>query len=165
MWVSLTPMQTEQMDANASLSDADDPDFDGIDQDCDGADGDHALAIHVSASQGTPTGDGSWGDPVDTINAGLALAQNANLPYVLVESGNYTESIEAVGGITMMGAMDANFTFQKYRKRPIGCRESSGGVPALSASNIIDPTRIDGFSFFHIQFWNGGRFHHHSSVI
>ena len=145
-------------DANADGSDgcecefisADDPDFDGIDQDCDGADGDHAFAVHVSASQGTPTGDGSWGNPINTINAGLVLAQNANLPYVLVESGNYTESIQVIPGITMMGAMDANFTFRDTNGDP-SVVESSGGIPALSASNVIDPTRIDGFSFYTVS--------------
>ena len=142
-------------DANADGTDgcecefisADDPDFDGIDQNCDGSDGDHALAIHVSSSQGSTNGDGSWGDPVDTINAGLALAQSAGLPYVLVESGNYNESINAIEGITMMGAMDANFTFRNTESDP-SIVESSVGTPALSASNITVGTTIDGFSFF-----------------
>ncbi len=142
-------------DANADINDgceceffsATDPDFDGIDQNCDGTDGDHALAIHVSSSQGAAGGDGSWGAPVDTITAGLTLAQNNNLPYVLVESGNYAESIEMVDGITLMGAMDANFTFRDTAADP-SVVESAAGVPALSASNIVNGAKVDGFSFF-----------------
>ena len=47
-------------------------------------------------SSSATSGDGSWGDPVDTIIAGLLLAQNASLPYVLVESGTYSDSIEVI---------------------------------------------------------------------
>ena len=141
-------------DANADANDGcecefistDDPDFDGIDQNCDGTDGDHALAIHVSNTQGTAGGDGSWGDPVDTISAGLALADSNNLPYVLVESGNYTESIDMIEGITLMGGMDANFTFRNLSDPSIV--ESAPGVSALTVSNITTTTKVDGFSFF-----------------
>ncbi len=150
-------------DANADSNDgcecefvsATDPDFDGIDQNCDGTDGDHTLAIHVSSSQGTAGGDGSWGDPVNTIALGLTLAQNNNLPYVLVESGDYAESVEMVDGITLMGAMDANFTFRNTAGDP-SVVESAVGVPALSASNIVNGAKVDGFSFFTPSVQNQG---------
>lgn len=142
-------------DANAQSTDGcecefisvDDPDFDGIDQNCDGTDGDHALAVHVSSDQGSASGDGSWSDPINTIGAGLTLAQNNNLPYVLVESGNYSESIEMVDGITLMGAMDANFTFRDTETDP-SVVESAAGVSALTAINIVNTSKVDGFSFF-----------------
>lgn len=124
----------------------DDPDFDGIDQDCDGTDGDHNQAIHVSETQGSATGTGSWTDPVDTISAGISLAQSQNLPYVLVESGNYSDAINVVDGITLMGGLNSDFLLRDLNNPSVV--ESPAGTPALTAINIANPTVIDGFSFF-----------------
>ena len=125
---------------------ADDPDFDGIDQNCDGSDGDHTQAIHVSETQGSASATGSWTDPVDTISAGISLAQSQGLPYVLVESGNYSDAIDVVDGITLMGGLDSDFLLRDLNNPSVV--ESPSGTPALTAVNITSQTVVDGFSFF-----------------
>ena len=125
---------------------SDDPDFDGVDQNCDGSDGDHTQAIHVSSTQGSIGASGSWNNPVDTISTGILLAQAQSLPYVLVESGNYNEAVVLIDGITLMGAMDSNFLVRDLND--LSVVESPPSTPALSAMNITTSTVVDGFSFF-----------------
>ena len=52
---------------------SDDVPFDGLDADCDGEDGDHSDAIHVSLSNGDNAQDGSQFLPVQTIAKGLDM--------------------------------------------------------------------------------------------
>ena len=66
-------------DANQDASDgcecafvsSDDIPFDGLDADCDGGDGDHNDAIHVSVTNGDNAQDGSQFPPVASITQGL----------------------------------------------------------------------------------------------
>src|SRR5262245_40574423 len=55
---------------------------------------DPALAIHLSAATGSPTGTGSSDDPVDTIEAAQALSRTTTtaLP-IAVWPGTYTTSM------------------------------------------------------------------------
>ena len=86
------------------LSTADIP-FDGIDANCDGEDGDHSLAVHVSASVGDDSFDGSLNFPVATIEQAISLAQDFNKSYVLVAGGTYAENIDLIEGVIYYGSM------------------------------------------------------------
>ena len=90
-------IKTTPMDVSVSLSGCD-PDFDGIDQ---------IVTVQTATTHKpsmyrrlkAPINTGSWTDPVDTISEGISLAQSQGLPYVLVESGNYSDAIDVVDGI------------------------------------------------------------------
>ena len=143
------------LDANLDSSDgcecaflsSNDPVFDGLDANCDGSDGDHALAIHVSGSQGSSGGTGSLNDPIATISSGISLAQSQGLFYVLIESGTYFENIDLIDGINVFGGMDSSF----YLRDPSNYStvlEGAAGSPTLSAVGITSPTSVEGLSIF-----------------
>ena len=124
-----------------------DPIFDGVDANCDGSDGDHNFAIHVSSSQGSSGGSGTLADPIDTISAGLSRAQSLGFSYVLIEAGNYNENIEMVDGISLLGGMDSSF-FLRDPSNYLTVVEGIAGTPTLKAININSATAVEGLSIF-----------------
>ncbi len=58
--------------------------------------------IYVSTS-GSPGGSGSSADPLGSINAGIAEAQNQGIQYVLVSEGTFAEAVNLVDGISVLG--------------------------------------------------------------
>ena len=126
-------------------STTDDP-FDGIDQDCDGLDGDHTEAIHVSINTGTALGDGSLTDPLDSIQDALDLAGLDGYVYVLVAEGSYEEDITLVDGITVYGGYDIYFLERDvvtYDTSLVGTGDATATVMAI---DITSPTVFDGFT-------------------
>ena len=85
-----------------------DPPFDGSDADCDGDDGDHEDAIHVSKS-GLDSNDGSLNAPMLTLQAAIDQAQADGKSYVLVAEGVYDEHCSG-RGIKYYGSMNEAFT-------------------------------------------------------
>ena len=118
--------------------------FDGIDADCDGNDGDHLDAVHVSSANGSDTNDGSLGLPVQTIAQGLFLAQAEGKSYVLVASGSYQESVVLEDGLTVYGSMSESFDERDtvISTYLIG----NAGSPALSISNVTQGALWSNFS-------------------
>ena len=100
-------MVTLQMAVNAIYIDLDTP-FDGIDANCDGEDGDHSLAVHVSASVGDDSFDGSLNFPVATIEQAISLAQ---VQQVLCSHCRWhiCRKHDLVEGITYYGSMSESF--------------------------------------------------------
>ena len=126
-------------------STTDDP-FDGMDTDCDGDDGDHADAIHVSADTGSPFGDGSLTDPLTSIQDGIDQALLAGLSYVLVAEGSYDEDIELFEGLILFGGYDVGFTTRDvyiYDSAIIGTGTASATIIAV---DILSTTIVDGFT-------------------
>ncbi|MBU1898516.1 putative metal-binding motif-containing protein, partial [Myxococcota bacterium] len=78
------------------------PDAAAVDANCDGIDGMKLAAIFV-APDGNPFGDGTQGDPVDTINAGVGLAEANGLSQVLVSQGVFEETVELAEGVSVYG--------------------------------------------------------------
>ncbi len=139
-------------DANGDDSDGceclyvskDDAPFDGLDADCDGEDGNHDEAIHVSAD-GSASGTGSIDDPVDTITAGIALAVDGGYIYVLVAEGDYEESVVLEDGVSLYGGFDADFEERDAEEYPSSI-VGQPGEPAMSGVGISSETLVDGFT-------------------
>lgn len=138
-------------DANGDASDgcecefinSSDAPFDGLDADCDGADGDHGDAIHVSTT-GSPNGLGTIADPLLTIQSGINAAVSSSKTFVLVGSGNYNENVTIEDGIFLLGSMDLGFLTRSTDMNP-SVITGDGASPALIAFNITNPTEVDGF--------------------
>jgi len=56
-----------------------------------------ADGVFVSISKGSPAGDGSFGDPIDTIEGGISAALGRGLPNVFIDKGTYSENISLAG--------------------------------------------------------------------
>ena len=123
--------------------------FDGLDHDCDGADGDHGDAIHVSTT-GDPAGTGAIGDPLDSIQDGVDEAVLQGLAWVLVAEGTYVESVELASGVTMVGGWPDDFAYQDADAYPttVNGLAATADVPGTFTLRCAagDTQRIQGFS-------------------
>ena len=91
-------------------SDSDLPDAKGEDSNCDGYDGDLALAVFVDATQGNDTNTGLTPDqPKRTIKEALRIANARNRTQVLIAEGSYQEQVSLVNGIGLYGGYDHGF--------------------------------------------------------
>ncbi len=66
-----------------------------------------APAIFVSSNFGSPGGDGSINDPVDTISAGINKAVAMSLPDVIIDGGSYNESLALQSNINLRGGYNS----------------------------------------------------------
>ena len=89
------------------------PDAAFLDSNGDGIDGDLRRAIFVDGITGSPTGDGSIDQPLDTLQAAIDLAAvTAGKDHVYVSRGTYTGvgsgAIVLVDGVSIWGGYDAS---------------------------------------------------------
>jgi len=108
-----------------------------VDQDCDGIDGQKALAVFVSAEFGDDLNDGTEGAPKRTIQAGIDAASGDKQP-VYVAGGIYEEAIKLEKEVPVYG---------KY------VAEEAAGVVAFvsrnpAVSTIIRNSQVDAFAGF-----------------
>ncbi|MCA9538335.1 MAG: hypothetical protein KC620_05575, partial [Myxococcales bacterium] len=85
----------------------DDPDPEGIDQNCDGIDGDLALAVFVSPN-GDDRGLGEIDAPVATLARALEVAEVKRATQILLAAGayNFDETVHLVDGIGLYGGYE-----------------------------------------------------------
>ncbi|MBN2800376.1 MAG: putative metal-binding motif-containing protein, partial [Deltaproteobacteria bacterium] len=121
----------------------DDEPFDGIDANCDGEDGDPDGAIYV-AEFGRPGGAGSIDDPVDSVQAGVDLAEDVGITYVVVAGGRYSDPLSLVDGLQVMGGFSPDFDTRDASRYP-SVLDVTGGQAAVVAVGITGPTTLDGF--------------------
>ncbi|MEC8380518.1 MAG: putative metal-binding motif-containing protein, partial [Myxococcota bacterium] len=141
-------------DANSDSSDgceclflsSDDAPFDGLDANCDGGDGDHNDAIHVSVG-GSLNGSGTVNDPITGIQAAIQLAVNTSKTYVLVESGTYNENIILADGLVLLGSMDSSFDSRSLSTNP-SIIMGDGTTPTMQGFDISTATEVDGFQIW-----------------
>ena len=120
--------------------------FDGVDSDCDGIDGDPGLAVYVSTT-GTPSGAGTSGDPLDSIQDAIDLASTDGYEYVLVAGGDYDEDVDLADGVNVVGSWDESFSLQD----PAGTTSSIyslGGLATVTAVGITADTAFNGFTVY-----------------
>lgn len=102
---------------------------------------DEKLGVFVSTT-GSVDAEGTRGRPVSTIAKGIAMAK-ATGKRVYVCAGTYREAIVVEDGIPMVGGLDCSTP-----EWAIGngrSRVESPTIPALSATKITAPTRIERF--------------------
>ncbi len=133
------------------VSDIDIPD--GIDQNCDGLDGDPDLAIFVSAV-GSDDNPGTATQPVGTIARGMELALAAQKEYVFVSAGNFAESVALVAGLRVMGGFAPGFVTRditQFTSVLIGQSPTPDKPATVSAQGIVGTsgsTVLDGFVIY-----------------
>ena len=128
---------------------------DGVDSNCDGVDGDVALALFV-AKNGDDDAPGTREEPMLTIQAALAMAYDSGLRDVYVASGVYAENVTLQEGVGLFGGYSADFGARDsvvYETAILG-QEPTLEQPAavtgdsLGMSEDVDRTVLDGFSIF-----------------
>ena len=116
------------------------PDVDGIDDDCDGVDGDADTAIFVDLDKGDDANPGTMAEPKRHIQAGID-AQEAGF-HVLVGNRTYSESLTLSDGVSVYGGYDATQGWVRTTARAV----VHGGTTAITAHNISSTTVLDSLS-------------------
>jgi len=130
------------------LGDLDEPD--GVDQNCDGVDGDVKKAIFVAKS-GVDGNPGTRTLPVATIAKGLALAATTGKRDVYVGGGVYNGSVDLMAGVSLYGSYGAGFATrdtindQSAIAGTVPAQGPTAAVRCLGIAGAAQKTRIDGF--------------------
>lgn len=103
-----------------------------------------ADGIYVSAAHGKDTGDGSIGAPLGTLKSAIAKAKATN-KRVIACAETYAEAIDVVSGVSMFG----NFDCLTYPWSAVDrhAKVTSPTSPAVTAKDVHDTTRLEGFDF------------------
>lgn len=100
------------------------------------------FGIFVAAN-GAPGAAGTRAAPVSTISEGITMAKAAK-KRVYVCAGTYTEALELLPGVSIVGNMDCATDPAKWTISQANALVASPTSPAITARNITVPTRIDG---------------------
>ena len=100
------------------------------------------FGIFVAAN-GAPGAAGTRAAPVSTISEGITMAKAAK-KRVYVCAGTYTEALELLPGVSIVGNMDCATDPAKWTISEANTIVASPTSPAITARNITVPTRIDG---------------------
>ena len=125
---------------------------DGFDQNCDGIDGDRALALFVSKT-GDDQGSGTLDEPLLTIGEALRQAEQTAgaIRDIYVATGVYSENIILVDGISVYGGYSLDFRERDLSLNPttlLGQANHNEGNIAVTADGLGLTTVMDGFSIY-----------------
>jgi len=125
---------------------------DGEDQNCDGVDGDRAVALFVSKT-GDDQATGSLEEPLLTISRALELASGpqAGIRDVYVATGVYSENIVLVDGVSVYGGYALDFKDRDPSEHPttlFGQPTSGEAKGTVTADGITSATELNGFSIY-----------------
>ena len=104
-------------------------------------------------------GEGSLEAPLPSIQAALERAQELGQGTTIVVLGNarYEESVELIEGVHLLGGYDEQGLYAPELKPTItGRAKEEASVLAVSAKNIIKPTRLQGFKIQTVDSYPGG---------
>ncbi len=141
------------------VGEADSPD--GIDQNCDGVDGEVGNAVFV-AKNGSDAAMGGIDTPMLTIQAAVERALSTGKRDVYVATGVYSESIILAMGVQVFGGFASDFL-----KRNILLYETvimgdpfddtrPGAVNAYAINGAVGSTVLDGFTIFGANNYSSG---------
>ncbi len=123
------------------VSDTDIPDSAGIDENCDGVDGDIVRGVFVSVD-GNDTGNGSPLNPVRTFERAQQLVDgDSNKDSIYMTSGIYpvNETITLEDGQNVYGSFTYDFAGQSFQKTVIS---SSEQTTAMEIANLSAPLTV-----------------------
>ncbi len=126
---------------------------DGIDQNCDGIDGEVDNGVFV-AKTGSDDNPGTLALPMLTVQAAITMAENTGKRDVYVNTSVYSENVALKPGISVYGGYSADFSQRNtvlYETAIIGVQPSGnkqGAVNATSISGAGEATHFDGFTVF-----------------
>ena len=131
------------------VSDEDVPD--GVDQNCDGVDGDASKSLFV-AKNGKDSAPGSIEQPMLTIGAAVAKADADEKRDVYVATGVYAESVVLPAGVNLYGGYSADFKVRHvllYETVIMGTAPTGDKQGAVTVGNVQGQgTTLDGFTVF-----------------
>ena len=116
------------------------PDLLGVDQNCDGLDGNKERAVFVSSTGGSDTYPGTMEKPKKTIQAAIESAFGSSYKdSVLVATGTYTGSVKLRTGVHLWGGYEAaqGWSVNMTKKSLI-----AGGPTAVEGFKLISQTSI-----------------------
>ena len=119
------------------------PDAAYADTNCDGQDGDRALAVFVDALGGSDGGAGTHEDPLQTIGAGLARAASDGLAQVYVSVGTYVETLTLTQAISVYGDFDRA---DGWARAADHVARVEGGVVGLTCQGVVGDFSLNGLT-------------------
>jgi hypothetical protein len=160
-WVDLD--KVEDNGCECKYLSADDPP-DGVDQNCDGIDGDPANAIFV-AETGNDLNPGTPDQPVQTVHKGIERALEKGKKHVYVAQGDYPEAVALAEGVRVFGGFQPGFAvrdFKTYVSVIVGTPLALPGTvqAAVSAVGIgkgAAPSSFEGFTVLGPDVYEPGR--------
>ena len=126
---------------------------DGIDQNCDGVDGELDNAVFV-AKNGADQSSGSIDQPMLTIQAAIDKAASTGKRDVYVATGVYSESVKLKQGVQVYGGYSSDFMQRNivlYETVIMGknyTQQLPGAINAVSLGGAAGSTVVDGFTIF-----------------
>lgn len=115
---------------------ADEPDPEGVDTNCDGADGSVGTDVYVDGALGSDTNPGTPVAPLRTLPNALALAQ-ARKAHVLLANGDYTLSkLSTSGDYTVHGGYPKSFLGSRKRELTVLQAETAAGISIENAGTV-----------------------------
>ena len=104
---------------------------------------DERFGVFVSSSGSSDGADGTKAHPFPTIQAGIEAAHAAS-KNVYACMGEYSEQVKLVDGTSVYGFFDCS---QDWKVTSSGHAIVTGASPALTADQIVTPTRIEAVDF------------------
>jgi hypothetical protein len=136
------------------LPDTSGPGGTGVDQNCDGVDGERASALFVSKN-GDDDASGQYGAPKRTIQSAIDTASSQGVPFVFVATGAYVGSIALTNGVRVYGGYSATFDVRDpvgYETAIIASTSTTALPGAVNAQGIGQPpsaaSGLQGFVVF-----------------
>jgi len=131
----------QECDPMEGAQPTDEPDYLGIDSDCDGIDGSIASSIFVSYIYGDDNNPGTPTAPKKTISAGIqSAAMSQHKKTVLVSAETYPENLVLSDGVSIYSGYRAAENWKRYATTDYAY--VSGGTVSLEASHIQTPTKV-----------------------
>lgn len=116
---------------------ADPTDPEGVDENCDGADGVVGTDVYIDGTTGSDTSAGKPDAPLRSLEAAIALAQSRG-GEVLVANGEYALTEIAVSGdYALHGGYGASFVGHRKRDLTVLVAESPEGVLIQKAGTVV----------------------------
>ncbi len=131
------------------------PDEQGIDNNCDGVDGEIEHGIWVSIN-GFDTASGSPKAPVASLSVGISKAETQLKKYVIVSTGDFYSPLSVRNGISVYGGYKhTSVDFEGCEAGVRWCKNTNettniilSSIYGFNVNNIDLPTTVDGFQFF-----------------
>jgi hypothetical protein len=120
------------------------PDMVGVDQNCDGIDGDIERAVFVAASGGSDTYAGTMAKPKKTLQAAIESVYKSSLKdTVIVATGTYPGSVKLRMGVHLWGGYVAS---KGWSVSPGAKSLIVGGPTAVDGAKLVSQTSVGRFT-------------------
>jgi hypothetical protein len=118
----------------------------GIDDDCNGAVDDGCDCLFVSAAEGSPSGDGSFASPFQTIAQASAAAASGPPRSICIDGDTYVETAPIVmrDGVHVLGGYDLSGSAPSRPGRATRIIAAAGGASVIFPATVTGATVLNG---------------------